>query len=187
MNDNINTLESNYSTMNDNVNSYLVSLQSDVTVLYNIYKKGMILMWSGLLSKIPTGWVLCDGNNGTPDLRNKFIIGAGSTYAIGASQNQNANVGDTVLNEQQIPNHWHYIANDSGTKGDYSGNNGRGTYAGYINETNASWGLAASKQSVYPNIGKTSGVNGNQSYSTNSHTHSLPLPPYYALAYIMKT
>ena len=38
---------------------------------------GMIAMWSGKLEDIPNGWVLCDGNNETPDLRDKFIVGVG--------------------------------------------------------------------------------------------------------------
>src|SRR5688572_20346960 len=37
---------------------------------------GIIVMWHGLLSAIPTGWALCDGQNGTPDLREKFAKGA---------------------------------------------------------------------------------------------------------------
>lgn len=41
---------------------------------------GMILLWSGAIVDIPTGYVLCDGNNGTPDLRNRFVIAAGDTY-----------------------------------------------------------------------------------------------------------
>lgn len=46
---------------------------------------GMILMWSGAVVDIPAGWHLCDGTNGTPDLRNRFIVGAGDTYAPGAT------------------------------------------------------------------------------------------------------
>jgi len=43
---------------------------------------GVILLWSGLPGAIPAGYVLCDGNNGTPDLRNRFIVGAGDTYSV---------------------------------------------------------------------------------------------------------
>ena len=42
---------------------------------------GVICMWSGAISAIPTGWKLCDGSNSTPDLRGKFVIGAGDTAA----------------------------------------------------------------------------------------------------------
>ena len=46
---------------------------------------GQISLWSGAIVDIPDGWVLCDGSNGTPDLRNRFIPGAGSGYAVGAT------------------------------------------------------------------------------------------------------
>lgn len=41
------------------------------------------MFWSGSTEDIPEGWVLCDGNNGTPDLRNRFVVGAGGDYAVG--------------------------------------------------------------------------------------------------------
>ena len=44
---------------------------------------GAIIMWSGLGTEIPTGWQICDGTNGTPDLRNRFVVGAGDTYTNG--------------------------------------------------------------------------------------------------------
>ncbi len=43
---------------------------------------GAIIKFSGAIVDIPAGWVLCDGNNGSPDLRDKFVIGAGNTYAV---------------------------------------------------------------------------------------------------------
>jgi hypothetical protein len=46
---------------------------------------GVIVMWSGSIATIPTGWVLCDGSNSTPDLRSRFVIAAGSDYAVGAT------------------------------------------------------------------------------------------------------
>src|SRR6056297_2288065 len=66
---------------------------------------GGIIMWSGLITSIPTGWGLCDGSNGTPDLRNRFVVGAGDQYDrndIGGS--------DTVqLTEGELPSHSHNI------------------------------------------------------------------------------
>ena len=44
---------------------------------------GMIMLWRGSVVTIPTGWLLCDGNNNTPDLRNKFVVGAGDTFDPG--------------------------------------------------------------------------------------------------------
>lgn len=43
---------------------------------------GIICLWSGSVASIPAGWALCDGNNGTPDLRNRFLVGAGDTYSV---------------------------------------------------------------------------------------------------------
>ena len=66
---------------------------------------GIIAMWSGASNAIPTGWVLCDGDNNTPDLRNRFIVGAGSTYSVG-----NTGGSDTVtLNSSQLPRHTHSV------------------------------------------------------------------------------
>lgn len=48
---------------------------------------GCILMWSGSIASIPTGYVLCNGSNGTPDLRDKFVVGAGNSYVVGATSN----------------------------------------------------------------------------------------------------
>lgn len=45
---------------------------------------GAIVMWSGSIDDIPTGWLLCDGTNGAPDLRDRFVIGAGSSYSVGS-------------------------------------------------------------------------------------------------------
>ena len=42
-----------------------------------------IIMWSGSIGSIPAGYYLCDGNNGTPDLRDRFVVGAGNSYAVG--------------------------------------------------------------------------------------------------------
>jgi hypothetical protein len=49
------------------------------------FSTGMILLWSGSIATIPSGWQICDGTNGTPDLRDRFIVGAGSTYAVAAT------------------------------------------------------------------------------------------------------
>ena len=44
---------------------------------------GLIAAWSGAASAVPAGWALCDGANGTPDLRGRFLVGAGGDYAVG--------------------------------------------------------------------------------------------------------
>ncbi len=56
----------------------------DMSALTNVagVPSGTIVMWAGADTAIPTGWKLCDGTNGTPDLRGKFIIGAGGAGGV---------------------------------------------------------------------------------------------------------
>ena len=58
-------------------------------VLANVGEYGMpsgaIIMWSGAVSAVPAGWALCDGTNGTPDLRDRMVVAAGGAYAVGAN------------------------------------------------------------------------------------------------------
>ena len=54
---------------------------------------GSIVLWHGALKDIPVGWVYCDGSNGTPDLRDRFVVGAGKRYPIGKNVAKGKNVG----------------------------------------------------------------------------------------------
>ena len=58
-----------------------------------VFVSGMIMLWSGSTSSVPSGWALCNGSNGTPDLRNRFVVGAGCTYAVNAT-------GGSMLQQQ---------------------------------------------------------------------------------------
>jgi microcystin-dependent protein len=69
----------------------------------NILPVGIITMWSGSTSNIPTGWALCDGNNGTPNLQNRFVVGAGDQYTEG----QSGGAAAVNLTTSQMPNHTH--------------------------------------------------------------------------------
>ncbi|MFM9836904.1 MAG: hypothetical protein ACKVOQ_01500 [Cyclobacteriaceae bacterium] len=64
---------------------------------------GSILMWSGSIASIPSGWVLCNGTNGTPDLRDRFIVGAGNSYAVSNTGGQNS----VALSIGELPSHNH--------------------------------------------------------------------------------
>ena len=70
-----------------------MALQSEKVV-----PAGAILMWHGLLSAIPAGWVLCDGANGTPDLRDKFVKGTSAGQNPG---NTGGNLTHTHANHVQ--------------------------------------------------------------------------------------
>ena len=64
---------------------------------------GSVIMWYGASNSLPYGFQVCDGNNGTPDLRDKFVVGAGGGYALGDSGGAN----EVTLTTEQIPAHKH--------------------------------------------------------------------------------
>ena len=119
---------------------------------------GCIVLWSGAASDIPAGWHLCDGTSGTPDLRDRFVIGAGSTYAPGATGG-NAQI---TLTENQLPAHKHTYSNAFGVISNYGMYNGGASVIESISSNSTDSGSAGSGSPV--DI----------------------LPPYYALCYIMK-
>jgi len=61
-------------------------------------KKGIICLWFGSIANIPSGWILCNGANDTPDLRDRFVIGAGSTYNPGDTGGANTHTHDFTSN-----------------------------------------------------------------------------------------
>ena len=78
---------------------------------------GVIVMWSGSIASIPAGWALCNGSNGTPDLRDRFVVGAGSTYAVGATGGANT----VTLTTANLPSHTHSISGSGTTSGQSAG------------------------------------------------------------------
>lgn len=140
---------------------------------------GAIVLWSGLLSDIPSGWVLCDGNNGTPNLLGEFTKEvADSTTDPGAS----VGADSYSLSTSQLPAHSH----SGSTSNDGGHNHSYGVQSDTYN------GLDE------PNTGNGS-ENGNTTSSDGYHSHSGTLdsagggssienrPAYHELAYIMKT
>ena len=130
---------------------------------------GGIIIWSGASNAIPTGWYLCDGNNSTPDLRERFIVGAGgdnstvsgtSGYTVNATGGENS----VTLNVNQIPAHDHnlYILSEGDSDDDGTG----AIQVGGIQ-------VAGYTDIHMQNTG------GGQSHENR--------PPYYALCYIMKS
>lgn len=70
---------------------------------------GLICMWSG--TTVPSGWHLCDGTNGTPDLRNRFIVGSGDEYTVGDTGGEKAH----TLTIDEMPKHTHSYSGTSST------------------------------------------------------------------------
>lgn len=135
---------------------------------------GVILIWSGSSAAIPAGWLLCNGTNGTPDLRNRFVVGAGSTYSVG---NTGGSADAVVVSHTHTatvtdPGHTHSINNSTNVLRALGGQNGSNSGSNWRNDTisnnTATTGITVSNS--------TEGVSG-----TNKN-----LPPYYALCYIMK-
>lgn len=127
---------------------------------------GLIAIWSGATGSIPSGWTLCNGTNGTPDLRNSFIIGAGSTYAVG----QTGGTADAI-----VVSHTHTITDPGHVHNTTSTGTGALLNAAANGTTGASTSTTATATTgITANTAGTSGTGAN-------------LPPYYALAFIMKT
>ena len=135
-----------------------------------------IIMWSGTISAIPSGWALCDGNNGTPDLRNRFVIGANADDSGVAK----SNVETGTYSGSNIPKQFggfknailisHTHTQSGGTTNDDGGAHVPGSPAAGGTMTNIS----------------TTGINVNNAASTTQTGCDANLPPYFALAYIMR-
>jgi len=140
------------------------------TALASAFTSGMIMMWSGTIATIPTGWVLCNGSNSTPDLRDRFLVGAGSTYAVNATGGS-ANA--------TLPSHTHTanVIDPGHTHGKFVGDQNIGG-AGTGNSIPGN--NAVAMPSAF--TGVTVAISTEGSSATNAN-----LPPYYALAFIMKT
>jgi hypothetical protein len=147
----------------------------------NAFVTGMIMMWSGTIATIPSGWLLCNGSSGTPDLRNRFIIGAhsddagvakttvtGSATQTGGSKDA-INVSHTHTATVTDPGHSHTVKIGES----FSGGNS-------VQYTNSITGNASVVNS------NTTGITVSNSTEGSSGTNA-NLPPYYALAYIMKS
>jgi hypothetical protein len=156
-------------------------------VANNAIPSGGIIIWSGSSAAIPSGWYLCNGANSTPDLRNRFVVGAGSTYAVGATGGS----ADAIT-----VSHTH--TGSTGNAGTHrhglNGNTG-GSAAVLGGQTARVGGLSVNPtgQSFVTSFGGTDIMeeagNHNHSFTTDSAGSSgtnANLPPYYALCYIMK-
>jgi len=141
----------------------------------NFFPSGGIVMWSGTIANIPTDWVLCDGTNGTPDLRARFIVGASDNTGTGVTFNVTTgalsgtygvgNTGGEVAHKLTVAelaqhNHTYTSSSSPGPGQDMAG--------------------SGSGDAVNQSPSSTTGNKGGDNYHENR-------PPYYALAFIMKT
>lgn len=166
-----------------------------LTAMNRLQPIGTIVMWSGSINQLPSGWALCDGQNGTPDLRNKFIVGAGDQYNItdeggnNAIQLQTANLPSFTASGQTSQGGGHHHGyKDSffiesfpqgdvpGTFGDWVGNNRQGARGDNDNKY------------IWWRSGTTNYSGDHQhavSVSHNGQSQAIDIrPKYYALAFI---
>ncbi|WP_313758483.1 hypothetical protein [Tissierella sp.] len=142
--------------------------------------KGIITMWSGSIASVPSGWTLCDGTNGAPDLRNRFIVGAGSEYNVGNTGGEKG----VKLTEAQMPSHSHSSGSLYTTSaGSHSHGFNLTKSAGY--EPFAGGDNPRDSGSTSSAGSHTHGVSGSTSSAGSGQPHE-NRPPYYALAFIMK-
>lgn len=191
-------LKGSLDTVNNALNQKIESLKNNAQYTF---VRGMILMWSGYVNEIPDGWALCDGNNGTPPLSGRFVV---CVKVMGVDPNGNpiynkdekdgAESQNITLTVNNLPKHKH-----SGST-DYAGNhrhrfedayyaearNGQsGTYFGSdegYDQDNVLFTRTAftEYEQNHKHAVTTDEVGGGQSFTVNT------MPPYYALAYIMK-
>lgn len=143
---------------------------------------GGIILWSGSIASIPANWQLCNGTNGTPDLRNTFVVGA----AVDSSGEANTTITTSTTKtggskDAVLVSHSHFVANTDSIGG------------------SSSFGTLNSSQTMSRTVGSgsgsdfTYGLGGTTTTATVGNTNTAGssatnanLPPYYALAYIMR-
>jgi hypothetical protein len=141
---------------------------------------GGIILWSGTVGTIPANWALCNGSNGTPDLRNQFVIGASGDASIdsvvksvttvtGVSTKDGGTKDSVVVSHTHgvtDPGHFHSISGSTATTATGTAVHATNAVTTAVNTTSKTTGIAINAAGV-------SGTNQN-------------LPPYFALAYIMR-
>ena len=137
------------------------------------FPTGGIIMWSGSIATIPAGWLLCNGTSGTPDLRNRFVVGAGSTYAVAATGGSADAIVVSHTHTATVtdPGHNHQFKGGTYNNSEGAGPNSIANTANSLSDTTAS---------------NTTGITVSNSTTGSSGTNA-NLPPYYSLAFIMKS
>jgi len=140
---------------------------------------GAIILWSGSIGSIPAGYYLCNGANGTPDLRDRFVVGAGNNYAVAAtggsadaivvSHTHTASSTSVVTD----PGHTHSIETSNDQVGSGKATVGGSSSEGGLSTNSSTTGISVATSTTITSAGN-SGTNAN-------------LPPYYALCWIMKS
>ena len=151
----------------------------------SLIPRGAIVMWSGAVDAIPEGWALCDGSNGTPDLRDRFIVGAGGSYNVGDTGGANT----VTLTADQMPRHRHQAGTLATTAAGLH-KHGYREPGGLIYPANPTGGSTPALKMTELWYTEEAGdhnhtIFGWTSYTGDGKAHE-NRPPYYALCFIMK-
>ena len=146
------------------------------------FPSGGIIMWSGTIATIPSGWYLCDGTNSTPDLRNRFIIGANADDGGAAKTNITGSATQTGGSKDAIVvSHNHSLTDPGHSHGIndlYASNNNPAVGSSFT-----AWFPYGSVNASRTTSSATTGISIASAGSSGTNAN---LPPYYALAFIMK-
>ena len=136
---------------------------------------GVITIWYGVSAGIPAGWVLCDGSNGTPDLRSHFVRGAGSDGEVGTTSGSNTHLHSTAPSLASGGGHSHSFngSTNSQTGGVSSGAGDAGSNRKSVSHSHSYSGNAA--------------TGGEHTHTVGASQSAVNMPPYVKLYYIMKT
>lgn len=161
-------------TSTDNSNSIATT-----AFVREILPFGVIVMWYGASNAVPAGWQLCNGTNGTPNLVDRFVVGAGNTYGTGGAVGGSADAivvahSHSVSSSVSDLGHSHAIGIAGGQGSVNAGNN-------LVGDPGQSSGPTRYSAVGITGIGVTTVMSSTGSSPTNAN-----LPPYFALAYIMK-
>jgi microcystin-dependent protein len=172
----------------------------NVTGAFNLIPSGSIIMWSGTI--VPIGWLICDGTNGTPDLRGRFVLGSGTGSTL--SKLTDRKLGDKggeenhTLTVNEIPSHYHQmytVYHTENTDYKYSIYDSNGTLSSTSNDEfkgnkhKGSKGGTDMDNTMHTELVGTSGkigVPGTAPIDNPNQAHN-NMPPYYVLTYIMKS
>jgi microcystin-dependent protein len=152
-----------------------------VTGSFNYLPRGSIIAYNQ--TSAPKGWAICNGSQGTPDLRGRFILGNGGSRGM----NTTGGAETVTLTVNQMPSHNHNVNGKTSLDGNHNhvfkvgrgGSNGNhGTSDGY--KSDAGWDTH-----TFSNGNHTHTFNVNSGYAGGNQAHE-NMPPFYVLTYIMK-
>ena len=148
---------------------------------------GGIIMWSGTDGNIPANWSLCNGSNGTPNLIDRFIVGRGNDYASGATGGSTHAIIPEHTHTATGGNHGHPVRYSTQTSGSVDAD----ASGGFVLDNTGTIDYAANNAAPGSTAGDQIGQSGSLSLTAANpvgaaSTTNANLPPYYAIAYIMR-